>query len=176
MTVIRLPQLSAALQRASVLCMRPALYTLSAIACVFVLAAPAPATSQTGLPKLLGSSGRTDKLLVRPASIIYTGDGSGILGGFDGSGHSGRFGHLHWSSWTTSQALGSGAVWLDDCTPDCAGGTFHAVRVELRAFRPSGPVFTRLTLTYTYQGKHYVDRRTLARRGAFWVYGVSSPR
>ena len=175
MTVIRLPELSAAVQRASVKCMRPTLYTLSAIACMFVLAAPALATSRTGLPKLLGMSGRTDTLLVRPASIIYTGDGSGILGGFDGSGHGGQFGHLHWSSWTTSQALGSGAVWLDDCTPDCAGGTFHAVPAKLRAFRPSGPIFTRLTITYTYKGKRYIDRRTLARRGSFWAYGISSP-
>jgi len=139
-------------------------------------AAPGLAGRQTAsLPKLLGLSGRTDKLLVRPAEIIYTGDGSGVLGGFDGTGLGGHFGHLHWSSWTANQAVGGGAVWLDNCTPNCASGRFAPSAVTLRAFRPVGPIFTRLTLTYNYKGKHYVDHRTLARQGSYWLYGIVSP-
>ena len=137
----------------------------------------APARSAHSLPKLLGSSadGKTRGLLVRPAEILYTGDGSGVLGGFDGTGNNGSDGHLKWSKWTQTQALGSGAVWLNNCTPSCAAGRFAPHAVTVRAFRPSGGVFTRLTVTYVYAGKNVVDRRTLEKTNGFWDYGVISP-
>ncbi len=150
-------------------------FILAAAFAVGVSAATASSTTTTSLPKLLGWNGKKDVLLVRPAAIIYTGDSSGVLGGSDGTGKAGRFGHLQWSSWTANQAYGSGAVWLDNCTPDCASGTFSPSAVKVHVFRPHGPIFTRLTLTYTYGGKKYVDRRTLERQGAYWVYGIVSP-
>ena len=50
---------------------------------------------------------------VRPSRFIYTGDGSGYLT------------ITVWSSWSRAGATGTGYDQLDDCIPDCAGGTFH---------------------------------------------------
>jgi hypothetical protein len=123
------------------------------------------------LPTLLGSNaGPKTGFFVRPAEIVYTGDGTGILGGFDRKAH-GPFGRLTWSSWSATRALGSGAVWLDDCNPSCAAGRFSPYAVKVQAFRPVGGHFTRLTFTYTYKGKVVTDRWGLQHlKGAGWSY------
>jgi hypothetical protein len=132
------------------------------------------ATSAEALPGLLTQIGRGSSFAVRPAQVIYTGDGSGVLGGFTGKGPLRHFGQLRWSSWTNSQARGSGAVWLDDCTPNCAQGTFHPYAVQIRAFGAHSGHFTRLTLHYTYKGKHVVDQRGVAKYGAYYGYYIVS--
>jgi hypothetical protein len=136
-----------------------------------VLAALLPASaSATGLPTLLTQIGRGNQFLVRPAQIVYTGDGSGVLGGFTGRGPYPRFGRLRWSSWNGQQAVGSGAVWLDDCSPNCAQGTFHPYAVRVHAFDPQAGHFARLTLRYTYEGKEVIDRRALSKYGSHYSY------
>jgi hypothetical protein len=145
------------------------LLALAVLGCLTgALAAQAPAGS---LPTLLGSNAPSKTgFFVRPAEIVYTGDGTGILGGFDRKAH-GPFGRLNWSSWTATRALGSGAVWLDNCDPSCAGGKFSPYAVKLQAFRPVGGHFTRLTFTYTYKGKTVTDRWGLQHlKGAGWSY------
>jgi hypothetical protein len=109
--------------------------------------------------------------------IGYTGDGTGVIGGTDGT--SARHpGHLRWSTYTHRQAIGHGLVWLDDCDPDCADGTFTSTPVTVHAFAPKGGHFRRLTLQYTYQGSRYTDRRAIRRLpgsdGApgYWVYYI----
>ena len=102
-------------------------------------------------------------LKVRPSVVSYTGDGSGFLGGFDGTG--GRnFGHLRWSRWTKTQAVGSGADWsYDRCgvpRKGCVPG-FNASAVTVRAFRPIEGRFTRLNISYRFKGKKVLDRRGL---------------
>jgi hypothetical protein len=125
-----------------------------------------------GLPKLLADGPHFSLTWqVHPAHIVYTGDGSGVLGGFDGSGIA-HPGHLAWSSWTETRASGSGAVWIDNCTPDCAGGKFTAHAVGLVAFRPVRGRFTRLTLTYTYKGKRWVDKRGIVFHAGSWMYDI----
>ena len=37
-----------------------------------------------------------------------------------------RLTELTWSSWTAASANGNGTLMQNDCTPDCAGGTFHS--------------------------------------------------
>lgn len=37
-----------------------------------------------------------------------------------------RLTELTWSSWTAATAHGSGTLMQNDCTPNCAGGTFHS--------------------------------------------------
>jgi hypothetical protein len=106
---------------------------------------------------------------VRPASILYTGDSSAILGGFDGTGIR-HPGHLKWSSWTTTRAAGSGAVWIDDCTPSCASGTFTARAVKVVASRPEHGYFTRLTLRY--HGPSRAKRWGIRRSGSSWSYYI----
>ena len=113
-------------------------------------------------------------LQVRPSVVDYTGDGSGVLGGFDGTGR-GHYGHLRWTRWTATQALGHGAVWIDDCAPDCATGTFRPYAVTVQASLPRANVFRRLTLRYRYGGKSVIDRREVVPVGGGWDYALLGP-
>jgi hypothetical protein len=134
-----------------------------------------PATAQA-LPGVLTQTGRGSPFVVRPAQIVYTGDGSGVLGGFSGTGPYPRYGRLKWSGWNSRQAVGSGAVWLDDCEPDCAEGTFHSYAVKVHAFDPQADHFTRLTLRYDYEGKEVIDRRGVSKFSsnyAYYIIGIS---
>lgn len=121
------------------------------------------------LPAYLGAGApSTDQgLQTRPASITYTGDGTGFFAGYGAAGHRPHVGRLHWGSWTTTQARASGGNWVDNCTPDCASGFRTAYRVSLRAYRPEVidgySVFTRLAVTYTGR------RPRGARRAYTWL-------
>jgi hypothetical protein len=146
---------------------------LSGIALVVVLATLMPVSaSAAGLPGLPSGTGHGSPFVVRPAQIVYTGDGSGVLGGFSGRGPLPRFGRLKWSSWTRGQALGSGAVWLDNCTPSCAQGSFRPYAVAVHAFDPRAGHFTRLTLRYSYEGKQVIDRRGVEKVGSNFMYVI----
>ena len=87
----------------------------------------------------------------RPATIIYTGDGSGLLAGRARSGGQ-RFGHLHWTSWGYHSARAWGDDWVDNCNPSCAAGTFTGYHANVKLFRPEllggRKVFTRLQVAY----------------------------
>jgi hypothetical protein len=146
---------------------------LAALASVLAALIVVPAAhAQIPLPRL--PTGLAPALQVRPAVIGYTGDGSGWLGGSDGHGHGrrNRFGHLHWTRWTPTAATGHGAVWIDDCTPDCAAGTFRAYAATVSVSRPRAGVFRRLTLRYRYHGKRVADRRGVVRQGRTWSYMI----
>jgi hypothetical protein len=120
-------------------------------------------------------------LRVRPATISYTGDGTGIVGGFDGTSVR-HPGHLRWLSYTRRDARARGLLWLDDCEPSCAAGAFHATPVRVHAWRARRGVFRRLTLSYRYRGKRWRDRRravyTPSRDGVagHWDYAIVSIR
>lgn len=113
-------------------------------------ASSALAAGTPAVPRYDGTPGPGD-LQARPASIIYSGDGSAFLAGARKGAH--RHGRLDWKSWTATGARGSGYDWLDNCRPDCAGGKFSAYPVKLHAFRPERVqghlIFTRLRMTYT---------------------------
>jgi hypothetical protein len=44
---------------------------------------------------------------------------------------------MTWTAWGSAEAAGTGTEKLDDCTPDCAVGTLHAVPVRVTL---GGPV------------------------------------
>jgi hypothetical protein len=139
--------------------------------------AKAASASATGLPMVL-TPGSRQQFALRPAEIDYTGDGTGVLGGFDGTGRYPSYGHLKWSSWTGTEALGSGAVWIDDCTPSCAAGKFSPYAIAVRAFDPAAGHFTRLRLRYRYRGAEVVDTRgvRMGIGGAYEYFIVSVTR
>ena len=135
-----------------------------------------PKPKPSALPTLLGSTryaNQGSKLLVKPLEIVYTGDGSGILGGFARTSKRDYFGQLKWSSWTHTQATASGAVWLDNCNPDCAQGTFFPFPVTIVAFQPSAGHFTRLTLRFRMKGKVYVDKRAIVKQQSSYYYNFA---
>jgi hypothetical protein len=43
---------------------------------------------------------------------------------------------MTWPVWNSAGASGTGTEKLDDCTPNCAAGTLHAVRVAVTLSRP----------------------------------------
>jgi hypothetical protein len=115
---------------------------------------PAPTKPTTALPKLPTQLGGSKGLEVRPSVVGWTGDGTAYLGGPTGrrsirpyhrSG-SGAFGHITWTSWTSTKASGSGADWLNNGRPDDARGTFFASTVKVVAYDPVKGVFTRLSI------------------------------
>ena len=146
----------------------------SALLAIAVLASPAsPAAAGAALPKTLTEHVRR-QFEVRPASISYTGDGTGFLGGSDGTGPL-HPGHLRWTSYTTRAGDARGVDWLNDCDPDCADGTFTAVPVRVHVFRPRSGHFTRMTLRYRYHGHRTVDRRGVRRQSpGTWAYYIIS--
>ncbi|MEA2473513.1 MAG: hypothetical protein QOE06_1428 [Thermoleophilaceae bacterium] len=152
-------------------------WTKTTLAAAAVLGALAfPAASSASLPKVL-TQDEAHPFVVRPASISYTGDGTGVIGGFDGT-YADDPGHLTWGKYTKNQGRATGALWLDDCDPSCAEGTFTAVPVSVHVFRPSHGRFTRLTLKYTYQNDHYTDRRAIRHYSSdgygpsYWMYYI----
>jgi hypothetical protein len=149
---------------------RSAASLIGVLAAVLLAVAAPLASGSTQQTRLLGDSARFYLTWqVRPASILYTEDSSGILGGFDGTGIA-RPGHLKWSKWSAGRAVGSGAVRIDGCKPSCSGGTFTAHAVSVVAFRAVGDHFTRLTLRYTYRGKQRVEHWGIRRIGSSWSY------
>ena len=43
---------------------------------------------------------------------------------------------MTWTTWTSTAAVGAGTEKLDDCAPNCAAGTLHAVPVAVTLSRP----------------------------------------
>jgi hypothetical protein len=133
----------------------------------------APATATASLPKVLAKQ-TEHGFKVRPASISFTGDGTGIVGGADGA--SARHpGHLHWTRYNRHEGAAKGVVWLDDCDPSCAEGEFSPVPVKVHVGRVRHGRFTRLTLRFTYNGERIVDRRGIRHIGGsypYWAYYI----
>jgi hypothetical protein len=120
---------------------------------LLALASPA-AAGTTALPRLLAEDFGT--FAVRPAQVVISGDGSAIIGGPaawvgrnpDPQHPGSQLGHITWATWTTTGATGSGDFWLDNCKPDCAGGTYYPHLVKLVASHVGGGVFGQLVLTF----------------------------
>jgi hypothetical protein len=135
-----------------------------------------PAAATASLPKVL-TQNPDRPFEVRPASIEYTGDGTAVVGGDDGT--SARHpGQLRWTKYTGRHGVAKGMNWINDCEPSCAEGDSDPVPVNVHVFSPKQGRFTRLTLKFTYQGRHFTDRRRIrhARSGgvSYWYYDIIS--
>ncbi|MDO8185528.1 hypothetical protein Q5424_16920 [Conexibacter sp. JD483] len=143
--------------------------TLSTLLAAVALLLAAAAPSLAALPRALTQE--RPAFAVRPAQISYTGDGTGILGGRRSGGD--RFGRIAWSAWTQRSAQGRGQVWLNDCRPDCAGGSFSPRPVRIVLSQPRAGKFRLLTIRYRYRGKPVLDRRSVEHHGRYWTYGIA---
>jgi hypothetical protein len=147
-------------------------FLLSAAA---IAAIASPASAANSPPKVLTQE--TPAFQVRPATISYTGDGTGIVGGPDGTSAR-NLGHLRWTTYNRRIGNAVGLVWLDNCTPDCASGRFSPSRVQVRVSESRGGHFRLPTLRYRYHGHQYFDRRVAHYyRGAptepgYWNYAI----
>ena len=135
------------------------------------------------VPKDLSATGA--QLVVKPGQIVFTGDGTGVIAGSRLPTRRGS--RITWSSWTADAARGTGKLWLNDCNPACAGGTYHGYPVRIVAWKPGMEggrlVFRRLTLFFTgdapdgYPTDHYTftDLHDAGPLYPGYGWGPSSP-
>jgi len=143
--------------------------------------AQAPARASGALPLAptsLGATPAANQLQVEPATIVYTGDGTGLLAG---ASVRNRKSGITWTKWTSELALGAGFNQLNDCNPFCAGGKFHGYPVRIELWRPQtlagALVFTRMTIFYKKsrppgEPGHYTFTDTHTAEGG---YGFGPP-
>ncbi len=115
------------------------------------------------LPSLL--TGWNGRYTVRPTSIYYTGDGSGVVGVLrrrGGLGGPGR-GYLHWKAWNGRGAYAVGSLWLKLATPT-ATSPFTRFAVSVVLGRPRFGHFTQMTLHYRLSGRRVADTRCVPDR------------
>jgi hypothetical protein len=149
---------------------------------LFVAVLAVSASSAVGansLPEVLTQE--QPSFQVRPATISYTGDGTGVVGGPDGTSVR-KPGHLKWTTYNHDVGIAVGRVWLNNCTPDCADGRFSPSRVQVRVSDPRDGHFRLLTLRYSYRGHRYVHRRVahyyrgVATARGIWSYAICGIR
>jgi hypothetical protein len=105
--------------------------------------ASAPASAQAAPSSTAAAVSATSA----PARVVYLAEG-GSVGGtivhapacgtgcqLSGDGTTSLW-DMTWPAWNSAVAVGQGTEKLDDCTPNCAAGTLHAVRVAVTLSRP----------------------------------------
>jgi hypothetical protein len=148
------------------------LAAVAVLSCAFLAGS---ASGSARLPSLLGDASHWRLAWqVRPASILYSGSISAVLGGFDGTGIR-HPGHLTWKTWTSQRATGSGANWIDDCPNGCHNTNFIAHAATVEAFRSVRGHFTRLRLRYRFQGKSHVELWGIRQFGTRGYYYIVAP-
>ena len=106
--------------------------------------ASAPASDQAAPPSAASAPASATPA---PAQVVYLAEG-GSVGGtavhapacaagcpLSGDGTTSLW-DMTWPTWNSAVASGTGTEKLDDCTPNCAAGTLHAVRVAVTLSRP----------------------------------------
>jgi hypothetical protein len=129
------------------------LLSVTALAVLAVLVAGCTGASTTVVGAALSSTGAAAsaspaRTAPAPARVVYLAEG-GSVGGTILHAPACRTGcllsgddtialwNMTWPTWTATVADGTGIEKLDDCTPNCAAGTLHSVRVAVTL---SGPV------------------------------------
>ncbi|MGH3296746.1 MAG: hypothetical protein ACRDP7_33635 [Trebonia sp.] len=130
------------------------LLTVTACAALTVLVTACAGASTTVVGAALSSTGAAASAsspgpaaTQGPARVVYLAEG-GSVGGtavhapacaagcpLSGDGTTSLW-DMTWPTWNSDGASGTGTEKLDDCTPNCAAGTLHAVRVAVTLSRP----------------------------------------
>jgi hypothetical protein len=120
------------------------------------LSIPAPAIASS-LPELFTNGG----FGVRPKTPLHlSGDSTVYFAGAGGFGGRRATRSVSWTSWNAHAAVGRGALYLNNCEPDCARGKFIGYPGTLRAFsvKPRifvgfvGSKFVRIAITFRHAG------------------------
>jgi hypothetical protein len=157
--------------------------TALAVAATAASAARSTATSHAavkrGEPTLLGSASAAspETLRTRPAVLSLSGDGTAFLGGRGWRAHGTRvssFGRLEWTSFGGPTAGGRGLMWLNDCKPDCAGGSFQHYPARVRASAIRKGHYTRLTVSFTANRRSTTGSYELLTAGSNSYWQLSS--
>lgn len=126
--------------------LRRSLFTLAATAALTTLAAGCSGATSTVTGAALSST-RASAGSATAARVVYLAEGGSVSGTpehapacpagcvLSGDGTVALW-DMTWSAWGATVADGTGTEKLDDCTPNCAAGTLHAVRVAVTLSRP----------------------------------------
>ncbi len=121
--------------------MRNALKIIAAIACLAAVPSAALAAGGTsGKPLAINCN----NLQFKPHKIVLACGDAGIW-----------LSKLKWSSWSSTQASGTGVYNANDCTPNCASGHIKSGPVKVTLSKPktcpsqANPAFRQVALTYT---------------------------
>jgi hypothetical protein len=131
----------------------------------------APALASKPRATLLGASRsfKSEGFQIRPELLPLSADGTAFVGG-SGWKASGRrildFGAVHWTSFGGAKATGSGLLWLNDCTPNCAQGTFHHDPATVTASAVRRDHYARLAVTSIAGGHRATDVYSLYEAGS----------
>jgi hypothetical protein len=123
------------------------------VTAVFIAVTGAAAMAKVQVPAYSGPIVPGKNPQIRPGTIIYTGDGSGLLAGRGTRSRHPKVGRLRWTSWNATEGRAFGADWVNNCMPFCAAGTVTPYPVNIKVFRPrvleGHRIFTRMQVTYT---------------------------
>jgi len=132
--------------------LKRSLFTVAAMAALTVLAAGCSSTTSTVEGAALSSAGAAASTApaspsAAPPRMVYLAEGGSVGGtilhdpscsagcGLSGDGTIALW-DMTWPTWGSAVADGTGTEKLDDCDPNCAAGTLHAVRVAVTLSRP----------------------------------------
>lgn len=86
--------------------------------------------------------------------MVYTGDGSGLLGGHTahkitgGPHHRANFGRLNWTSYTPTDGWATGVDWAKFGAGPMSADRYRIDgKVKVHVYRPVNGVFTRMAVT-----------------------------
>ena len=149
-------------------------------------AAPSHGTSRssaasTNAATLLGSATPSSpaSFRTRPAVLSLSGDGTAFAGGHGWKVEGRRvvsFGAIQWTSFGGPHASGVGLLWLNDCTPSCAGGTFKHYPAKILARAVHNGHYTRLGVTFTANRKTSTENYELLTAGSnsYWQVHIAT--
>lgn len=144
----------------------------SAITAVLFVALALPGVA-LATPTLLGGAAYLN-FEVEPAQIGVSGDGTAYFGGegYVQEGHQppSDLGSIDWTSWGNGSATGEGLLWLNNCKPYCAAGSFYAYPLKIRASVVRHNHFQHMTTTFPFGGKVRHEKYELAARGSSKIW------
>lgn len=138
-----------------------------------MLATPAPAANPGAAAiGFYGDIGNVinsrNPLLVRPATLLLTEDGSVALA------------HLRWSGWGTSIARAVGVWRASDCMPSCAAGKLITHPARLILSRPGlvggQHVYRCFRIEPAHPRRDIEDHACIRRQGSFYSYAPIAAR
>ncbi len=80
------------------------------------------------------------------------------------------FGHIEWTGFGGTKASGQGLMWLNDCKPSCAGGSFQHYPAKVQASSIRKHHYTTLIVSFKAAGKSTTGKYTLLSAGStsYW--------
>ena len=139
-----------------------------------------PAYASGGSATLLGASHsfKSRGFQVRPELLPLSGDGTVFVGGPGWKARGRRvlnFGAVEWTNFGGSEATGLGLLWLNNCQPNCAEGSFRHYSAAVTATVVRKGHYTRLKVESIVGKRRVNDVYTLYEAGSRSSWDLRTP-